>query len=78
MRRKYKFVRLPEETYQRYANTKAKMENDLRNFTGKKNLTMTMPKVFEAFVNPKVNKSYVEIDLRDLHQLAKTKRGRQF
>jgi len=76
MRRQYKFIRLPKETYDKYYSTKCKMENDLQAFTGKKHLKMTMPKVFEAFVNPKVNKHWVEIDLRDLHTLAKLKRGR--
>lgn len=77
MRQQYKFVRLPKETYEKYQRTKLKMENDLREFTGSKNVKMNMPKVFEAFVNPKVNRRWIEIDYADLYALAKLKRGRK-
>jgi len=68
MAKKYKFVRMPLEIYNKFENKKIKMEEDLKQITGKKT-TLTMPKVWRL-----VAKNPVEIDFNILLKSIKVKK----
>ena len=75
MVKKYVFVRMPEEIYVKYVDVKHKMENDIKKVSGK-NLTLTMPKVFNAIISPEFNENFIQVDLKRLHDLARKKKGK--
>lgn len=70
MAKKYIFVRMPTETFQRFQNKKVKMEKDIKFLTGKE-LKLSMPKLFDL-----VGTFPVEIDYTTLVKTAKNKRGK--
>lgn len=74
MVKRYVFVRMPAEIYEKYKVVKFKMETDLRKVTGK-NLTLSMPKVFNTVISPEFNRNYIEVDLFKLAALAKKRKG---
>lgn len=73
--KRYVFVRMPVEVHQKYLNVKIKMEDDIRKITGKKNLHLTMPKVYNAVVSPDFNENYIQVDLKKLASVARKKKG---
>lgn len=73
MVKSYKWVRMPTEIYNNYKNVKINMEKDLAKVYGKR-IPLTMPKVFHAIVNPKLNENYIQIELQKLKELAKRRR----
>ena len=75
MAKKYYMIRMPSEIYKRYKDTKVKMETDIQKFTGKR-IPLTMPKVFNAVINPEFNHNFIEIDMKKLTDLAKFKKGK--
>jgi len=68
MTKKYVFVRMPEETYNRYKNIKLNMENDVKNFLGR-DVNIPMTNVFKAIVSPEYNEKFIQIDLHKLSGL---------
>ena len=74
MVKRYVFVRMPTEIYEKYKAVKFKMETDLHKVTGK-NMTLSMPKVFNTIISPEFNRNYIEVDLFKLAQLAKKRKG---
>lgn len=74
MGKKYYMIRMPSEIYHKYKNVKIKMEADIKKFTGRR-IPLTMPKVFNAVINPKFNQNFIEVDLGKLSGLAKKNRG---
>jgi hypothetical protein len=75
MAKRYVFVRMPEEIYQKYNGVKLKMESDIRDFSGC-DVKLTWPKFFNTLINPKFNENYIQVDLKKLSDLAKKKKGR--
>ena len=69
MANKYIFVRMPAETFEKFKSKKVKMEKDIKFLTGK-NITISMPKVFNL-----ISKNPVEVDYSTLIKTAKNKRG---
>ena len=72
MAKQYKFVRMPRETYEKFANKKISMERDIKELTGK-NIKLTMPKVFHLVANHPV-----EINFSTLVDTAKKKKGGKY
>ena len=60
MAQKYKFVRMPRETYDLYKNVQCRMKQDLRKVTGKE-IKLPMTKVFKAVVSPSINENYIQV-----------------
>ena len=73
MGKRYIFVRMPEEIYNRYVFIKKSMEKDITKVTGKE-IKLTMPKVFKAVASPDLNENYIQVDMSKLVKLAKEKR----
>jgi len=73
---RYRIVRLPEDVFQKYYNTKLRMETDIQKVTRNPHLRLTMPKVFNAVIDPSLNENFIEIDLLKLSQVARKKRGK--
>jgi|TARA_R100001530_G_scaffold107250_2_gene74975 hypothetical protein len=69
MAKKYVFVRMPLDTFEGFKMKKLKMQEDIKDLTGK-NVELTMPKVFKL-----VSQNPVEIDKDYLVKFAKLKRG---
>jgi len=69
MAKRYVFVRMPAEVFEKFKLKKIRMEQDIKEITGK-NIPLTMPKVFKL-----VAKNPVEIDKDILIKFAKMKRG---
>ena len=74
--RRYRIVRMPEEIYQKYYGVKLKMESDIRKVTGRQDLRLSMPKVFNTIIDPKMNENFIEVDLFKLSQLSRKKKGK--
>lgn len=74
MAKKYVFVRMPVEVFNRYKEIKINMERDIKAVTGK-HIPLTMPKVFKAVASPKMNENFIQVDMKKLVELAKQKRG---
>jgi hypothetical protein len=72
----YRIVRMPEEIYQKYFGVKLRMESDIRRVTGKQYLKLSMPKVFNAIIDPKLNENFIEVDLLRLSKLSQRKKGK--
>jgi hypothetical protein len=73
MAKKYIFVRMPENVYNLYKNIKVKMEADIGKVTGKQT-SLPMTKVFRAVASPDINENYIQIDVKDLLNLARNKK----
>ena len=73
MMKKYKFVRMPNETYDRYYKIKLKMEADIAKLVGRK-IPLPMTKVFKAVASPEFNENFIQIDLPKLVKLAREKK----
>lgn len=65
MAKKYVFVRMPEDIHRKYVIIKGNMENDLSRVAGKQ-IKLTMPKVFNAVIDPRVNENYIQVDLKKM------------
>lgn len=76
MAKRYYMVRMPSDIYHKYKNVKTKMEMDIQKFTGRR-IPLTMPKVFNAVINPEFNKNFILVDMKKLTELARTKRGKK-
>ena len=76
MAKKYVFVRMPEEIYRKYRNVGNKMNQDLRKITGKKDIHLTMPKVFNAIISPDLNEHCIQVDFSKMINLARKKKGK--
>lgn len=76
MAKKYVFVRMPEEIYQKYTRVQQKMNFDLRKITGRKDIKLTMPKVFNAVISPNLNENCIQVDFSKMIMLAKKKKGK--
>lgn len=74
MAKKYVFVRMPVKVYNVYKGIKLKMEADIKKVYGRK-VPLTMPKVFHAVASPKYNENFIQVDMKNLINLAKLKRG---
>jgi len=75
MSKRYVFIRMPSDIYQKYRGVKLKMENDIKEFNGL-DINLTWPKFFNTLINPKYNENYIQVDLKKLSDLAKKKRGK--
>ena len=69
MAKKYVFVRMPADIFNKFKLKKNRMERDIKNITGKR-IPITMPKVFKLVAN-----NPVEIDKEFLIKFAKKKKG---
>lgn len=74
MGKTYASIRMPKEIYDLYLDKKLKMETDISNIMGKP-IRLTMPKVFRAIVDPKINENYIQIDKTNLLGLVKEKKN---
>jgi len=74
MAKRYIFVRMPAEIYNRYVNIKVNMEQDITKVTGKPT-KLTMPKVFKAVASPDFNENFIQIPMKKLVKLSKEKRS---
>jgi len=63
MAKTYVFVRMPSDIHAKYKIVKQNMENDLSRVAGKP-IKLTMPRVFNAVIDPRVNENYIQIDLK--------------
>ena len=68
MAKRYVFVRMPKEIYNKFVIKKEKMEADIKQITGR-NIPLTMPKVWAL-----VSKNPVEIEFSNLIQVTKKKK----
>lgn len=75
MTKKYVFIRMPTDVFQRCKGVKLKMESDIREFSGCE-AKISWPKFFNTIINPKFNENYIQIDLKKLTELAKKRRGK--
>lgn len=73
MVKKYVFVRMPVETYNRYLDIQKKMRIDLRSMTGR-DIKLPMTKVFKAVASPQFNENFIQIDLRKLNDFVKRRK----
>jgi len=64
---RYRLVRLPEEVYKKYYGIKMKMEQDIGS-------PLSMPKVFNALVDPNYNPDLIEINLGKLRDISRKRR----
>lgn len=64
MVKKYVFVRMPIEVYNRYKQIKVNTEHDLKKFSGGKVIKLPMTKVFKMVASPDFNENYIQFDLR--------------
>lgn len=76
MAKKYVFVRMPSEIYEKYGRVQLKMNQDLQRLTGRKDIKLTMPKVFNAVISPSLNDNRIEIDYTKLLKLARQRKGK--
>jgi hypothetical protein len=69
---KYKFMRVPSPIFNRLKEIQGEMQRDV-SFVYGKPLKLTMPKVLRAITDPKLNRNFIEVNMKDLVVLAKEK-----
>jgi len=67
---RYVMVRMPRPVYDNLCQLKAKMEGDLFKANNKQ-FKLTLPKVINASISPRLNQNFIEIDLNTLKRLSK-------
>lgn len=78
MVKKYIIVRMPIRTYNIYKNVQDNMKKDLSRIENKplEKIKLPMTKVFHAVVSPRYNENFIQVDLRKLSSLRKSKKWR--
>jgi len=72
MAKKYIFVRMPVETYNRYKEIQEQMVEDVSRIKGK-DIKIPMTKVFSSVVSPRINENYIQIDLKKFAKIIEAK-----
>lgn len=75
MNKEYTMVRMPRSIFEKYKRKQERMNHDLYKLTNNPKVKLSMTKVFNIIVDPKLNENSIEIDLKKMIGLAKKKKG---